>query len=83
MGKPTLQARILDYFGGCMIIHLFLWAALTPWFFLRLDYSMDQYVTWMIEAPLIGLVTNYPLYRLITWFEPRWRILIRYSKDKP
>lgn len=72
----TVKTRFLDYIGGTGLVHLYLWAVLTPWFFLAIQYSWDQYVIWMWQAPLVALVTNYPMVLLLLKFTPKWRKFI-------
>jgi|GEM_PF-3425498 len=68
--------KFLKYLGLTWIIHLYLWAVLTPWFFWYLQYSNNQYITWIWQAPIMALLTNYPLGKMCEWFIPRWDALI-------
>lgn len=73
----TFARKFYEYLGLTWFIHIFMWIALTPWFFTQLNYSWDQYVTWMYQAPIISLMINYPLGKAIEWFLPRWNRLLK------
>lgn len=68
----NIKKKVIEYCLYTIIIHCYLWAALTVWFFVALNYTWDQYVTWMWQAPLVGLATNYPLGKILERFYKWW-----------
>lgn len=71
--KWTLKARVIDYILGTGVVHLYLWAVLTPWFFTLMAFTWEQYETWVWQAPIIALIINYPMVLLLLWLTPKWR----------
>lgn len=80
MAKVRFWKRFLDYLGVTWILHAYMWAVLTPWFFLALHFTVEQYLTWVWQAPVYALATNYPMGLLIERFIPWYRKIIRYGK---
>lgn len=79
MKRASFFKRFLDYLGTTWFIHAYLWAVLTPWFFFALDFTIDQYITWIWQAPILALATNYPMGLLIERFIPWYRKKIKYK----
>lgn len=73
MDKKKIKEEFIDYLGFTFIIHVTLWVMLTPWLFLGIQYTWEQYMTWLWQAPLVALASNYPLGKIIMWFMPRYR----------
>jgi hypothetical protein len=80
MQKSGFWKRFLDYIGITWFLHVYMWAVLTPWFFLALNFTWEQYLAWVWQAPIYALLTNYPMGILVTKFVPWYRRKIGYKQ---
>ena len=80
MKKPSFFKKFLEYLGITWFLHAYMWIVLTPWFFFALNFTFEQYLTWVWQAPIYALVTNYPMGLLIERFIPWYRKKIRYNE---
>ena len=66
-GCRKCGAELKKYLWSTMVGQLVIIAVISPWLFLAVGMTMDQYFVWLWQGSLIAFVLPYAIVRVTSW----------------